>query len=146
MTPLDAAHATVHDYPGGSESLAPRLGMSGSILRNKVNANINTNHLTLVDADKMMSVTGDHRILEALAQHHGYVLVPVAFDTPASDSAILELVTKVWRHNGNVGKAVDDAFADGRITKRELDTIKQSIHRVEQAMHTMLARITEMSE
>lgn len=145
MTPLDAAHATVHDYPGGSESLAPRLGMSGSILRNKVNANINTNHLTLVDADKMMSVTGDHRILEALAQHHGYVLVPVEFDTPSSDMAILELVTHVWRHNGDVGRAVDDALSDGRITKRELDTIKESIHRVEQTMHTMLARLKELA-
>lgn len=146
MTPLDAAHATVHDYPGGSESLAPRLGMGGSILRNKVNANINTNHLTLVDADKMMSVTGDHRILSALAQQHGYVLVPVAFDAPPSDMAILELVTCVWRHNGDVGRSVDDALADGRITKRELDTIKKSIHSVEQAMHIMLARISQIAE
>jgi len=146
MTPLDAAHATVHDYPGGSESLAPRLGMGGSILRNKVNANNNTNHLTLVDADKMMSVTGDHRILEALAQQHGYVLVPVAFDTPASDSAILELVTKVWRHNGNVGKAVDDAFADGRITKRELSAIEKTIYDLDSTLHAMLARISQIAE
>lgn len=146
MTPLDAAHATVHDYPGGSESLAPRLGMSGSILRNKVNANINTNHLTLVDADKMMSVTGDHRILEALAQQHGYVLVPVAFDTPASDLAILELVTRVWRHNGDLGQAVDNALSDGVITKHEISDINQTIHRAEQAMHTMLARIKQIAE
>lgn len=146
MTPLDAAHATVHDYPGGSESLAPRLGMSGSILRNKVNANINTNHLTLVDADKMMSVTGDHRILEALAQHHGYVLVPVEFDTPASDLAILELVTRVWRHNGDLGQAVDNALSDGVITKHEISDINQTIHRAEQAMHTMLARIKQIAE
>lgn len=146
MSPLDAAHATVHDYPGGSESLAPRMGMRGSILRNKVNGNCDTNHLTLLDADKMMSITGDHRILESLAQQHGYVVVPVAFDSPSSDMAILELVTHVWRHNGDVGRAVDDALSDGRITKRELEDIKQTIHRVEQAMHTMLARITEMAE
>jgi hypothetical protein len=120
--------------------------MSGSILRNKVNANINTNHLTLVDADKMMSVTGDHRILEALAQHHGYVLVPVEFDTPASDSAILELVTKVWRHNGNVGKAVDDAFADGRITQRELANIEKTIYDLDSTLHAMLARISEIAQ
>jgi hypothetical protein len=120
--------------------------MSGSILRNKVNANINTNHLTLIDADKMMSVTGDHRILEALAQQHGYVLVPVAFDTPASDSAILELVTRVWRCNGDVGASVDNALADGVITKHEIADIDKTIHRVEQAMHTMLARIREIAQ
>ena len=60
--------------------------------------------------------------------------------------AILELVTHVWRHNGDVGRSVDDALADGRITMRELEDIKQSIHRVEQAMHTMLARIQQIAE
>lgn len=146
MTPLDAAHATVHDYPGGSESLAPRMGMRSSILRNKVNHNCETNHLTLIEADKLMTMTGDHRILEALAQQQGYVLVPVAFDAPASDSAILELVTRVWRCNGSIGAAVDNAFADGVITKHEISDIKQTIYRVEQAMHTMLKRIEGMAE
>lgn len=146
MNIKDAAHATVHDYPGGSESLGPRMNIVPAVLRNKVNPNSTSHHLTLVEADRLMSMTGDHRILEALAQHHGYVLVPVAFDTPPSDMAILELVTHVWRHNGDVGRSVDDALADGRITKRELEYIKQSIHRVEQAMHTMLARIQQIAE
>ncbi len=146
MTPLDAAHATVHDYPGGSESLAPRMGIRPNILRNKVNHNCDTNHLSLTEADKMMTMTGDHRILQAMAQQQGYVLVPVAFDVPASDSAILELVTRVWRTNGDVGKAVDDALADGRITTRELVNIEQTISGVEQAMHTMLARIREIAQ
>lgn len=146
MTPQDASYATVHDYPGGSVSLAPRIGMSDAVLRNKVNPHNTFNHLSLAEADKIMAVTADHRILEALAEHHGFVLVPVAFDAPATDTAILELVTHVWRHNGDVGRAVDDALSDGRITKRELDDIKESIYRVEQAMHTMLARITEIAE
>ena len=146
MTPFDAAHATVHDYPGGSESLAPRLGMSGSILRNKVNANINTNHLTLVEADKMMSVTGDYRILEALAQHHGYVIVPIANADTVSDMAILELVTQVWHFVGDLGIAVDDAFTGGRISKKQVNQVSESIHVLEQAMHTLLARIDQLAE
>ncbi len=146
MNVIDAAHATVHDYPGGSESIAPRLGMRPNILRNKVNPHCDTNHLTLSEADKLVSLTGDHRILQALARHHGYVLVPVAFDTPASDMAILELVTRVWRTNGDIGKAVDDALIDGHITQRELDNIQQTISNTEQAMHTMLARIKEIAQ
>ncbi len=35
MTPQDAFHATCHAYPGGCESLAPRLGMTPAVLRNK---------------------------------------------------------------------------------------------------------------
>jgi hypothetical protein len=146
MNIKDAMHHTVHDYPGGSESLGPRMGIIAAVLRNKVNPNSTSHHLTLVEADKMMTMTGDHRILEALAQHHGYVLVPTAFDTPASDLAILELVTRVWRCNGDVGASVDNALSDGIITKHEIDDIKQTIHRVEQAMHTMLARIQQIAE
>lgn len=146
MNIKDAMHHTVHDYQGGSESLGPRMGIVPAVLRNKVNPNSTSHHLTLIEADKMMTMTGDLRILEVLAQNHGYVLVPVAFDAPASDSAILELVTKVWRHNGNVGKAVDDAFADGRITKRELSAIEKTIYDLDSTLHAMLARIAEIAQ
>lgn len=146
MNIKDAMHHTVHDYPGGSESLGPRIGMSAAVLRNKVNPNTTTHHLTLLEADRIMSMTGDHRMLHALAEHHGYVCTPVAHEQPASDAAILELVTHVWCSNGDVGRAVDHALSDGRITLRELDEIKSAIYRVEQAMHTMLSRITEIAE
>ena len=71
MNVTDAADATVHDYPGGSESLAPRMGMSAAVLRNKVNPGNDRNHLSLSEADRLMRVTGDHRILQALADQHG---------------------------------------------------------------------------
>lgn len=67
MNIIDAAHKTVHAYPGGSESLAPRIAMSAAVLRNKVNPNNSTHHLTLVEASEVMGVTGDYRILHALA-------------------------------------------------------------------------------
>ena len=61
----DAAHATVHDYPGGAASLAPRLGMVQAVLNSKVNPNTHTHHLTLAEAMRIMTMTGDHRILRA---------------------------------------------------------------------------------
>lgn len=33
---LDAVYRTVRAYPGGAESLAPRLGTTANVLRNKV--------------------------------------------------------------------------------------------------------------
>ena len=44
MTPQDAFHATCHAYPGGCESLAPRLGMTPAVLRNKARPGCHTNH------------------------------------------------------------------------------------------------------
>ena len=146
MNIKDAAHATVHDYPGGSESLGPRMNIVPAVLRNKVNPNSTSHHLTLVEADRLMSMTGDHRILDALAQHHGYALVPVEFDTPPSDMAILELVTQVWHFVGDLGIAVDDAFSGGRINKKQVRQVSESIHVLEQAMHTLLARIDQLAE
>ena len=47
MNVVDAAYLAVHTYPGGSESLGPRIGMSPAVLRNKVNPNCSTHHLSL---------------------------------------------------------------------------------------------------
>lgn len=112
MTPQDAFHATCHAYPGGCESLAPRMGMTPAVLRNKARPGCHTNHPTLADADHVMSLTGDMRILHALAASHGHVCVPVDADPAPSDLAVLELVTHVWRSHGNVGAAVDAALQE----------------------------------
>jgi hypothetical protein len=71
MNHLDAFHQTVHSAPGGCESLAPRMGMSAPILRNKANPNCITNKPTLDEADRLMALTGDYSVLHALAQNHG---------------------------------------------------------------------------
>uniref|UniRef100_UPI00353016D5 phage regulatory CII family protein n=1 Tax=Achromobacter sp. GbtcB20 TaxID=2824765 RepID=UPI00353016D5 len=54
MNHLDAFHQTVHGAPGGCEAIAPRMGMSAAILRNKANPNSTTNKPTLDEADRLM--------------------------------------------------------------------------------------------
>ena len=146
MTPQDAFHATCHAYPCGCESLAPRLGMTPAVLRNKARPGCHTNHPTLDDADRVMAITGDCRVLHALAAAHSHVCVPVPHDAPASDLAVLELVTHVWRANGNVGAAVDAAMSDGRIEAREVDHIRDAIYAQVAALQQMLARIEALQE
>lgn len=146
MTPQDAFHATCHAYPGGCESLAPRMGMSSAVLRNKARPLCHTNHPTLDDADHVMSLTGDFRVLHALAAAHGHVCVPVDADPAPSDLAVLELVTHVWRSHGNVGAAVDAAMADSRIEGGEVEQIRAAIYTNIQALQQMLARIEALQE
>lgn len=156
MTPKDAFFATVHDYPGGCESLAPRMvsrdengnlrAMSAAVLRNKANTNCHTNHPTLDDADRVMGITGDYRILHALAANHAHVCLPVDHDTAPSDLAVLELVTHVWRSHGNVGAAVDAALADGRITAAEVAGIREAIYSNIATLQQMLGRIEALQE
>jgi hypothetical protein len=118
MNVIDAADNTVHDYPGGSESLAPRLGMSAAVLRNKVNPNNDRNHLSLSEADQMMAKTGDHRILHALAAQHGYVLHKI--DTAQANESVLGVMLSNSAKHGAFFQTLQHALADGLITENEM--------------------------
>lgn len=142
----DAFYATVHDYPGGCESLAPRMGTTPAVLRNKANPHSTANIPSLQDADRVMALTGDYRILHTLCSNHGHVAIRVDAQGDSGDLAVLELVTHVWAANGNVGAAVDATLADGRVDVRELKAVRAAIYRTQQAMLSMLARLEEMAE
>lgn len=122
MNVLDAAQATVKAYPGGAESLAPRLGMSGALLRGKVNPGYDRNHLTLAETDLLMTVTGDYRILHALAHSHGHVLQrmdELDQERQQAQSRVDELVLALVQATGNFAGTIAEARADGVITPRE---------------------------
>lgn len=146
MNVADAFHRTVFDAPGGAESLAPRLGMSAQVLRNKANPNIPTNHPTLSDIERVMMFTGDYQVLIELAANLGHACHKVSDTTPACDMAVLELVTKVWVTNGDVGSAVTETLADGRVEKHELVKVRQSVYRTTSALMEMLSRLEGMVE
>lgn len=131
MNIIDAAHKTVRDYPGGSESLAPRIGMSAAVLRNKVNPNNTTHHLTLAEADDIMAVSADFRILHALAGQHGFVLHRL--DSPDSGS-LVEALLMAAAGQGDLARIVAEAIADGRITPNEASSIGQACALIQAAL------------
>jgi len=113
MNITDAAHKTVKDYPGGAEALATRLitvndkgeekPMSGAVLRNKINPNNTTHRLTLAEANEIMGLTGDHRILVALAAEHGYGLH--GLEPPADAGWAITLATS-WRPHDEISRTL----------------------------------------
>lgn len=120
MNVQDAAYATVHSYPGGSESLAPRIGMSAAVLRGKVNPNNDRNVLSLAEADAIMGVTGDHRLLHALAAEHGYTLQPVGGDRPGD---LLGAVLATAAAKGELAAVIAKAISDGVVSQNDLAAI-----------------------
>lgn len=138
MNITDAAHKTVKDYPGGSEALAVRIGMSAAVLRNKVNPNNNTHHLTLAEASEIMGVTGDDRILHAMAAEHGYTLQKMQADGMASVmGAMLENAAK----QGVFAQALQEALSDGLISENEMKAISSAGTAQVEAMINLLARL-----
>lgn len=138
MNITDAAHKTVKDYPGGSEALAVRIGMSAAVLRNKVNPNNTTHHLTLAEASEIMGVTGDDRILHAMAAEHGYTLQKMQADGMESVmGAMLENAAK----QGAFAQALQEALSDGLISENEMKAISSAGTAQVEAMINLLARL-----
>lgn len=145
MNHLDAFHATVHDAPGGCESLSHRMGMSATILRNKANPNSATNKPTLDDADRLMGLTADYRILEALARNHGFTLTKLEDQAP-SDLSVFESMTGILAKFGDYSNEVHRAFADGRLEQHELQSIDELMFSLFQRFMQFRSRMHGMAE
>lgn len=144
MNATDAADATVHDYPGGSESLAPRLGMSAAVLRNKVNPNNDRNHLTLAEAGRLMMVTGDHRILQAMAAEHGYAMHKV--DGAEPGESIMSNILSLGMREGEFAKTLRDALADQIISDREMKEITDAYFATQATQIALIHRLRAAKE
>lgn len=144
MNYKDAFHRTVHEAPGGCEALAVRLGYTAGLLRNKANPNSTTNVLTMDDASRVMEITENYDVLHALARQHGFVCTKIE-EQPASDMAVLESVTDIWKSLGEVGTQVHTALADGRIDQHEVRSIEKAIYVAFRPMMELLARLNGMA-
>lgn len=146
MNLTDAAYAVAHDYPGGTESLAPRLGMSGAILRGKVNPNDKSHHLTLAEAMRMQSMTGDFRILHAMAGELGFVCVQMPSFANTSEMELLDSFMSVMKELGEFSAEFRKDWEDGEISKHELKRIKQEFYEMQQAGIELMQRIEALAE
>lgn len=143
MNIIDAANATIHDYLGGSESLGPRMGLSAAVLRSKVNPRNGTQHLSIAEADRIMELTGDFRMLKALAHRHGFLLVESP-DQEASDAdmALLEQAAGLGVTSGDLRPGAIGALAGNRIDEKELRATRAAEH----ALQTLAAMVTQGRE
>jgi hypothetical protein len=147
MNIIDAAHGTVHDYPGGSESLGPRVDISAAVLRNKVNPNNSTHHLTLAEAVRIADLAADYRMLKAWAHEAGFLLVKAPKNArDSSDMAVLEQVAGLMVANGAFGKEIYDALSDGAVSTAEVERIDQAGQGVMTSVAEIKQRIRGMAQ
>lgn len=145
MNTADAAYHTVHDYPGGSESLGARVDISAAVLRNKVNPNNTTHHLTLAEAQRIAAMTGDHRMLQAWAHAEGYLLVKApAAGADSSDAAVLEQVASMLMDQGQFAASINAALADGDVNQAEMQEIAAAARRFMTSIVNIKQRMSGM--
>lgn len=139
MNVADAAYAVVHDYPGGTESLAPRLGMSGAVLRNKANPHCDTHRLALDEAVRITDITNDDRMLRAWAAHRGQALVDLDVGEPRGP--VVAHVLDMQTHEGELSRVLASALADGVITPNEMRAIDAAALDVQGALLGLVNRL-----
>ncbi len=145
MNLLDAAYNTVHDYPGGAQSLGPRLGKQGTYLSAEVAAT-GTAKLGLLDAEKITQLTGDLRILEAFATNAGQMLVPLpSIGLDATDDCMVRLGSAA-KEFGEFCTEVATDLADGKITDNELTRIDRECGELIAKLHSLREALADRNQ
>jgi len=138
MNILDAVYNAVHDFPGGANALAPRMGIkSPAVLNSKVNPNTDTHHITLLETSKLMTLTGDYRPLHSLNAEHGKVAIDLPKIPECRDLALTELVLGIGIGGGDITSVFREMMMDGRITSGEAADMSKVIHE----LHMVLAKL-----
>jgi hypothetical protein len=143
MSLKKAIHQTVAGYPGGTEALAPQIGCGASTLRSKANPNLNTHHLSVEEADKLMRITGDLAILHTLAAQQNHVAVPIAEGNLADmqEMAVFSMMAKVFTGSGDVAKVIEEIWADKKVEHHELPKLRKSIYEAQAVLTAVLQKI-----
>lgn len=125
MNTLDAARYLMRAYPGGADSLGPRLDKSATTLRHEVAAH-GAYKLGLLDAEEMTQMALEQHvpnamaILHAMATNCGAMVIALpSGHTEAADATYQDLAAAA-RSFAEFVAAAAQAPADGRVTGNEL--------------------------
>jgi hypothetical protein len=129
MSPIDAAHQVVHEYPGGSESLAPRLGKAHSTLRAELNPSPGTTaKLGLMTAVAITNLSGDLRIVAAFNEACGCCPPMPLPRCEMADGSIQELLERGCELSKDIAETFSEFqrdIADGKVTPNELQAFER---------------------
>lgn len=145
MDVIDAAHKTVHNPKhGGSIALAARMGMSSTVLNNKVNPTTPTHHLRLDEALTIMEYTGDTSIIQAMAHRLGGEFTTSSSQTPQASLLMTALSTSACQ--GELMVEMYRALEDGIIDCKENESIQTNIQNMIVALRTLGKHANEKCE
>lgn len=138
---LDAVYRTVRAYPGGAESLAPRLGTTANVLRNKVSLTQSTHHVRLDEAVDLMAITGDIQVLHAIASELGYVVIPVFAPDELENEDLLVRFNRMYQAMGKFAADTNMSIADGLLEEKEVRALHRDILDMNSQLHSLLAQL-----
>ena len=119
---LDAAYYTGRDYAGGADALGQRVGRPN--LSDELNPNRRSAKLGLQTAVDMQALSGDYRILYAMAaQLRHYPPLPMPEHAPGEPC--LQTLAAVAERFGVLMQELVTDLSDSKITDNELSTLRR---------------------
>lgn len=139
---IDAAYQLVRAYPGGSASLAPRLGKSSTTLSHEV-TKTGSAKFGLEDAVAATVLSNDLRILNAFAAEAGCMVLRLPSIDEVGDDSTMRDVAALAREFGDLVSEVTGAAADGQIALNELHKVQREWARMVAAGQQLLVHLQE---
>lgn len=119
----EAAASFTRDY--NISDIARQMGKSATTLSNKLNQNVDSHMLGLIEAEAIQLITQDFRILNAMALHAGKVL----FDLPDANLTREELTVlnlSLMESQGELAKSMRVALEHNHITETDFTIIEKT--------------------
>lgn len=138
---MDAVYHTAHDFPGGVPALAQRMVMSHNTLAHKVSLTTTTHHLSLREAVTLQAVSGDVRILHAMADALGYRCINLQAN---HEVTTLSQVMAMVKDFGDMLGVVTDAVQDGTVSPNEMQDCERRAAELLAAVGATLAAVRAM--
>lgn len=125
--------------------LATRMGLRPGTLYNKAEAGDDThNQPTLRDVVLVTELTGDMRIVEALANTFGRCVFDCTPYGGASDQELLALLADMGRESGEFHAALARGLRERRLSAAAMAEIRAEAMDVVAALMTLLSRLEEV--
>lgn len=138
MNVLDAAYHVVHDYPGGADSLAPRLNKAGGVLSAEVRGRAGAK-FGLQTAVDVTLLADDLRILHAFAGACRQMCVPLPESVCLEEDDVLQALGEASQEFADLCGEVCQDMADNQISDNELD-------RIDRARGELMAKLHHLGE
>lgn len=142
MNVIDAAYRIGQDYPGGAEALALRMGRPN--LSDELNPGRAGAKLGVKDAVEMQVLSGDFRVLLAMAAECGFLCVPLPSTGGPGQVVSAESVAQLAQEFADLMGSAVTAFADDKITGTELRQLELHSGHLVASLQSLLRQAVEL--
>lgn len=115
-----------------------------SFIRSILGRDISIQPATVRPGDDIMGLTGDFRVLQAMANKHGFLLLKAPDGANECDMSVLESAMQTCVAQGKFMQTIHTALADGRVDQKEVEAITEAERALETAAATTTQRMKGM--